>query len=139
MEGVDYILPPKTKKSRRTVELPSFICQIMSDYIKRLYNVGENGRIFPITRSAVEHKLETYVSKANVKPIRVHDLRHSHASMLIEMNVPILLISQRLGHENVETTLQTYSHLYPSRIDETIAAMEQLYNRCPHHAPTLKK
>ena len=41
------------------------------------------------------------------------------------MNVPILLISQRLGHENIETTLRTYSHLYPEKQQEMINQMEQ--------------
>ena len=45
--------------------------------------------------------------------IRIHDLRHSHASLLVEKNVPIIAISERLGHEDVQTTLNTYSHLYP--------------------------
>lgn len=47
--------------------------------------------------------------------IRVHDLRHSHASMLIEMGFAPLEIADRLGHESVKTTLDTYSHLYPDK------------------------
>ena len=50
----------------------------------------------------------------------MHDLRHSHASMLIEMGFDILEISERLGHESVKTTLDTYSHLYPDK--DTILA-----------------
>jgi len=52
------------------------------------------------------------------KKIRIHDLRHSHASLLNEMGFSPLLISERLGQENVETTLQTYSHLYPNKHSE---------------------
>ena len=55
------------------------------------------------------------IEKSGVKRIRLHDLRHSHASMLVDMGVPqIMEIAERLGHEKVETTLNTYSHLYPS-------------------------
>ncbi len=55
------------------------------------------------------------IEKSGVKRIRLHDLRHSHASMLVDMGVAHLLeIAERLGHEKVETTLNLYSHLYPS-------------------------
>ena len=55
---------------------------------------------------------------AGLPKIRVHDLRHSHASMLIsKLNMPIVDVSRRLGHENVSVTLDTYSHLYPKRIE----------------------
>ena len=46
---------------------------------------------------------------------RFHELSHSHASLLIEMGFNILMVSQRLGHEKVETTWQTYAHLYPDK------------------------
>ena len=136
IKGVDYILPPKTKKSLREIDLPDFLCDIMRGYINSLYRIPSDERIFPCTRGAVEKILPDYAKLAGVKKIRIHDLRHSHASMLIEMNAPILLISQRLGHENVETTLQIYSHLYPSRMDETIRALETAYRKCPQNAPT---
>jgi integrase len=68
-------------------------------------------------------------SKAGLKRIRVHDLRHSHASMLIEEGFSALLISERLGHENIETTLQTYSHLYPNKQIEVANRLDQMRQR----------
>ena len=65
-------------------------------------------------------------TKANIKRIRVHDLRHSHASLLIELGFSPLLISERLGHENIETTLQTYSHLYPNKHAEVAEKLQAL-------------
>ena len=53
-----------------------------------------------------------------MRQIRVHDIRHSHASMLMNMGVPIKQISERLGHENIETTLETYAHLYEEKEKE---------------------
>lgn len=64
--------------------------------------------------------------KSGVKKIRIHDLRHSHASLLIEMGFSPLLISEKLGHENIETTLQTYSHLYPNKHSEVAEKLEKL-------------
>ncbi|MGQ9556324.1 MAG: tyrosine-type recombinase/integrase [Desulfurispora sp.] len=55
---------------------------------------------------------------SGVKKIRVHDIRHSHTSLLIELGFSPLLLSERLGHESVETTLQTYAHLYPNKHGE---------------------
>ncbi len=62
--------------------------------------------------------------KAGLQKIRVHDLRHSHASLLIEMGFSPLLIAERLGHENIETTLNTYSHLYPNKQSELAEALQ---------------
>lgn len=63
---------------------------------------------------------------SGVKKIRIHDLRHSHASLLIEMNMPILLISERSGHENIETTLETYAHLYPNKYEDAAKSFQTL-------------
>ncbi|MBR2179145.1 MAG: tyrosine-type recombinase/integrase [Selenomonadaceae bacterium] len=49
---------------------------------------------------------------AGLKPIRIHDLRHSHASLLIYNGFPITLISKRLGHKSPDITLKVYSHMY---------------------------
>lgn len=66
--------------------------------------------------------LKRYAKKAGVKEIRVHDLRHSHVSLCIELGMNILLIKERLGHKDIETTLNTYAHLYPNK--QTMLASE---------------
>ena len=63
---------------------------------------------------------------AGLDPIRLHDLRHSHASMLIDMGFDALEISERLGHESVKTTLDTYSHLYPDKNKKLAGALNKL-------------
>ena len=63
-------------------------------------------------------------AQVGIEKIRLHDLRHSHASYLIHRGIPIIAISQRLGHEKIETTLQTYAHLYPQERDIIIDAIE---------------
>lgn len=62
----------------------------------------------------------------NMEKIRLHDLRHSHAALLINMGVPVLLVSERLGHEDVETTLRTYGHLYPSTTSDAVNKLDEL-------------
>ena len=61
------------------------------------------------------NEIKRLAKQAGVDPIRVHDLRHSHASMLINMGVDLFEISRRLGHESVKTTSDTYGHLYPDK------------------------
>ena len=61
-----------------------------------------------------------------MKKIRVHDIRHSHASMLVEMGFSPLLIAERLGHERVQTTMETYSHLYPNKQIEVANQLDEL-------------
>lgn len=59
-----------------------------------------------------------------VKKIRVHDIRHSHASLLVEMGFSPLLIAEHLGHERVQTTMETYSHLYPNKQVEVVSLFD---------------
>ena len=82
--------------------------------------------MFPYTKSYFSHEKEKAVKASGVEYIRLHDIRHSHAALLIEMGVPILLVSERLGHEDIETTLKTYGHLYPSRNAEVIEKLNEI-------------
>lgn len=67
------------------------------------------------------------IAESGVKTIRIHDLRHSHASLLVEMGFTPLEIAERLGHERIETTLNTYSHLYPDKQDRLADRLEEEY------------
>lgn len=111
----DVITPPETSKTKRVITIPEFLVADIKDYIDNLYGVGENDRMFPITKYFLEHEIKRGIKESGVKKIRIHDLRHSHASMLIELGFSPLEIADRLGHEKVETTLNTYSHLYPNK------------------------
>lgn len=103
----DVITPPKTPKSKRVITIPEFLAADIRDYIDSLYELQENDRLFPITKYYLEHEMQRGIKESGVKRIRVHDLRHSHASMLIELGFSPLEIANRLGHEKVETTLNT--------------------------------
>lgn len=126
MGNQDLILEPKTPKSKRVVTIPSFLVSLVQEYASKLYDYSSDERLFQVTKHYLHHEMTRGSKKANVKRIRIHDLRHSHASLLIEMGFSPLLISERLGHENIETTLQTYSHLYPNKHSEVADKLEQL-------------
>ena len=128
--GQDIIMEPKTPKSRRTIPLPGTLLEMVREYIGMLYDVGARDRIFPgNTKHLLLHEMKRGCTASGVKRIRVHDLRHSHASMLIELGYSPLLIAERLGHENIETTLQTYSHLYPNKQGELTTKLETMQKR----------
>jgi integrase len=82
-------------------------------------HVGFNNNWFvfsglnPLSQTTVGRRKDEYCIKAKVKRIRIHDLRHSHATLLLYRNVPITVISNRLGHADISMTLNTYSHLIP--------------------------
>ena len=115
LKGKDVITQPKTPKSIRIITMPDFLADEFREYCSHLYGIMKNERLFHFTKSHMEHCMAAGIEKSGVKRIRLHDLRHSHASMLVEMGVAPLEIAERLGHEKVETTLNTYSHLYPSK------------------------
>lgn len=111
----DVITTPKTDGSIRIVAIPDFLAQEIKEYVERLYDYPTAARLFPVTARAVQKKLKYQIEKANVTPIRVHDLRHSHVAFLINEGVQPLLIKERLGHKDIKITMNTYGHLYPSQ------------------------
>lgn len=113
VNGEELFLEPKTPKSKRCISIPEFLFNEIMDYVGGLYEYNPEDRIFYFTKSALEKEIHLVADRAGVKHIRVHDLRHSHASLLINMGFNIKEISERLGHESVKTTWDTYSHLYP--------------------------
>ena len=123
----DVITPPKTPKSKRVITIPEFLAADIKDYMDSLYELQENDRLFPITKYYLEHEMQRGIKESGVKRIRVHDLRHSHSRMLIELGFSPLEIANRLGHEKVETTLNTYSHLYPNKQTKLAERLDREY------------
>src|SRR5699024_12522767 len=74
----------------------------------------------PLTANTIVKRYNRYINKSGVKRIRLHDIRHSHASYLINNGYDIQIVSKRLGHAKVSMTLDNYSHLYPNTENETI-------------------
>ena len=109
----DVITPPKTLKSNRTIKMPQFLCDEMQDYMGMLYGLKEDERIFKISKSYLHHEMNRGSKVSGVKRIRVHDLRHSHVSLLINMGFTVLAIADRMGHESIDITYR-YAHLFPS-------------------------
>jgi integrase len=122
----DIITEPKTPKSNRIIAITDFLCADIKSYLNMLYDLEPTDRIFNFTKHFLHHEMNRGCKKSGVKRIRLHDLRHSHASLLIELGFSPLLIAERLGHEKVETTLNTYSHLYPNKQNQVVETLEKI-------------
>lgn len=116
INGKDVITEPKTAKSKRVITLPDFLVKELEEYVGRLYGMMADDRLFSITKSYLEKEMSRGVRLSGVKKIRLHDLHHSHVSLLIsKLGAQPNLVAERLGHEKIQTTLSTYSHLYPNQ------------------------
>lgn len=125
---------PKTKDSIRYIKLDNYTINAINnlkDYYKKQYNeFNDNYYIFggkkTISVTTLERKKRKYIKVAGVKNIRIHDFRHSHATFLIKNNVPIIEVSRRLGHSDINTTIKTYSHLSNDYEKRAIDALNSL-------------
>ena len=131
---------PKTQKSNRI--LP--IAEILFRDLKQLYEEQKQfaefndewfifGNFIPITFYQMRHKNIEIARDANIKRIRLHDFRHSCASLLINNNANIAVVSQFLGHASIEETLDTYTHMFKDKLSDAVNTINKL--TCPE--PTI--
>ena len=119
----DWIInPTKTKTGVRKIYLDKTTVKILSDW-EKWQKVEDNDFVFsqkgsPMSSTSFQYMLKKHCKMANVKPIRIHALRHSHASLLLALGMNDLELQNRLGHTNISTTLGTYSHLRPTAMKE---------------------
>ena len=113
IHGEDQITTPKTRQSVRTVALPAFLCEEMQEYFSMQYDLRPTDRVFPVSKSFLGREILRGAAISGVKRIRVHDLRHSHVSLLIHMGYSAVAIAKRVGHKSIDITYR-YAHLFPS-------------------------
>lgn len=134
IKGDDVETPPKNKSSIRTISLPQPLITALNEHKQRqqatIINWKENGFICgyyrPLRDTSIEEENKKYSKQAKLKKIRIHDFRHSHASLLINNNVNPLEVAHRLGHATVDQTLKTYSHLFPDEEQKTIEILDKI-------------
>ncbi len=128
-----YISTPKTKNSIRTLPM----CNRVYNDLKILYNKTKTyrdfkndwfvfGSIEPFRETTIGVKKNHYCDKANLRHIRIHDFRHSCASLLINQGASINLVSKYLGHANISITLNTYTHLYKNELEDITKTLNLL-------------
>ncbi|BCK42529.1 hypothetical protein DAT299_00930 [Streptococcus suis] len=80
-----------------------------------------------ITKNSIEKQYKKILERdAALKKIRIHDFRHSHASLLINRGEDYLVVKERLGHASITTTIDTYSHLYPNKQKDLADKLDDL-------------
>ena len=109
--GVDHFTEPKTDESKRVVPLPQFLVDELQEYLDMLYSPNPNERVFPVSKGYLEHKMCDGCRDAGLSRIRIHDLRHSHVSLLIREGFNAVEIGNRVGHKSREVTFR-YAHLF---------------------------
>lgn len=125
VDGDEYFLTPKTEKGIRNVTIPQSLHDEIMSYIGHMC-IEDNERIFYFQKSGLSAEFKRITKKAELPRIRVHDLRHSHVSMLINMGIGIKEIADRLGHESPQTTWETYAHLYPGKDRELADELDKI-------------
>ena len=133
LKGGDRITPPKNRSSIRTIQMPEPLIQILNEHYERCKSIivfndsyyitgGER----PLRDTSIQNELKKYAKLANVKAIRVHDFRHSHASLLANEGINIQEIARRLGHSKINITWETYAHLYPREEERAINILNKI-------------
>lgn len=133
LKGDDRITPPKNLSSIRTIEIPSPLvdvlkehklrCETLKDFSETDYICGGKRSIRDTT---VQNMNDKFAKTAGVKHIRLHDFRHSHASLLANEGINIQEVAKRLGHTNIEITLKTYAHLYPRESERAMNVLNKI-------------
>lgn len=125
--------PPKNKSSYRDLQAPKQLLDILAEHKKRQMQERTFSDDFRVC-GGIKCLSDTGISNANIKfanaaglpHIRVHDFRHTHATLLINEGINIQEIARRLGHSNVEITWSTYAHLYPREEERAIKILENI-------------
>lgn len=121
------ISTPKNQSSNRTIRMPS---DLLGDILSLRHGEPGNYYVFgserPMSDNRINIALAKYADKAGLPRIRVHDFRHSCASYLISCGVSIVAVSKRLGHANIQQTLNTYSHMMPQDEDKIDEAFKKI-------------
>lgn len=125
--GEDRITPPKNKSSIRTIQIPTPLQKVLDEHYQRCKEMPDFtddyfvcGGQKSIRDTSLSKAAAWCADNAGVKHIRIHDFRHSHASLLANNGINIQEIARRLGHSDVSITLKVYSHLYPKESERAL-------------------
>lgn len=137
---------PKTAKSRRLVPLPAFATAALREHrthqaearlrLGAAYNatdlVCSRADGGPWSPDSFSPRFAAFLARTDLPRIRFHDLRHSHATLLLKHGVHPKIVSERLGHSTVGLTLDTYSHVLPGLQAEAIAFVDEALGQYGH-------
>lgn len=133
LKGADRETAPKNKSSYRTLQIPSPLIKILEEHkLRQKQTKGFTddyrvcGGINCLRDTSLANKNIQFATEAELPVIRIHDFRHSHASLLANNGINIQEIARRLGHSKIEITWNTYSHLYPKEEERAIEILNKI-------------
>lgn len=136
LKGDDRETPPKNKSSYRTLQIPEPMQSILKEHLARQQADSRFSTDFRVCGgpsvlrdTSIENRNKQYAAGAGLPHIRVHDFRHTHATLLINEGINIQEIARRLGHSDVQTTWKVYAHLYPREEDRAVAILNKIQIR----------
>ena len=110
----NVVTEPKTNNSIRVIDLPDFMVDELKNYMEQLYKSKDDDYLFPVSKSYMHHEMDRGCKATGIKKIRIHDLRHSHITMLIENGFSATDVGKRVGH-SAEKITYLYAHSYDER------------------------
>ncbi len=136
------VTEPKTARSRRLISLPESTVALLSSmkaqqrdlWESRDVQLDEEAYIFsswtggPMSPDTVSHAFRKIIRKSGLPEVRFHDLRHTHATLMLKQGVHPKIVSERLGHSSINITLDTYSHVLPGMQEAAVDAFEKALN-----------
>ena len=124
LKGGEEETAPKNASSIRTLQMPLPLIKILNKHKQRqqlCHNFTDDFRICNgLKDTTLQRKNMLYSKMSELKTIRIHDFRHSHASLLANSNINIQEVARRLGHSQIEMTWNTYCHLYPKEEEKAV-------------------
>lgn len=133
LKGEDRITPPKNRSSIRIIQIPEPLQKILDEHYLRCKSMPNFtndffvcGGIKALRDTPTANANDKFAKQAGVKKIRIHDFRHSHASLLANNGINIQEVARRLGHSNVSITLKTYAHLYPKESERALTVLNSI-------------
>ncbi len=137
LKGGDVETPPKNKSSYRDLQIPTPLMNVLNEHKDRqraaAHLFTEDFRICggerPLRDTSIDNKNKAFAKAADLPHIRIHDFRHSHASLLANEGINIQEVARRLGHSNVQMTWNTYSHLYPREEERAVEVLNRVVKK----------
>ena len=128
-------MPPKTKKTNRTLKIPDVVINCLKELNNQYSKIDGYtkdtfvfGMVKPLPDTTIKKHQKRAIKTAGLHEIRIHDFRHSFASLMINSGANITVVSKYLGHSNITMTLNVYSHMFEQKQDEIIEIIDNLAN-----------
>ena len=128
VDGEGIISLPKTEAGIRKVRIPDFVCDEFKEYFIANNDLAWDERLFSaMSCERMGRALHRYADVAEIPDTKIHNLRHSHISMLVSFGYSLLEVGKRVGHNSIQIT-NHYTHAYESTQEEMVQKLNEAYN-----------